>query len=113
MIRQSQSDDGCTKFEMTSESVTESVTFDDGQSFATCDMMQVKAALCYDRPPAHFAPTPLAVTHELLQRLGGVLRTPVHPQDCIAAKCAADDAAEVPVKFQEMGLLPHAEQHNE
>jgi len=58
---------------------------------------KVKAALCYDRPPAHFAPTPLAVTHELLQRLGGVLRTPVHPQDCIAAKCAADDAAEVPM----------------
>lgn len=62
---------------------------------------QVKAALCYDRPPAQFAPTPPASAHALLQRLGSMLRSPVHPQDCIASMCAADDSASLPASVQE------------
>ena len=66
----------------------------------------MKAALCYDRPPAQFAPTPPASAHALLQRLGSMLRSPVHPRDCIASMCAADDAASLPASVQEAKLPP-------
>ncbi len=69
---------------------------------------QVKAALCYDRPPTHFAPTPPAAAHELLLRLRDVLRAPVHPNDCVAAMCAADDAAALPANVHEASRSRHS-----
>lgn len=66
---------------------------------------QVKAALCYDRPPEHFAPTSIEQVHNLMLRLGVLLREAVHPSDCLSSLYAADDAARWPPTVQQVTPL--------